>query len=140
MHLRTLLRARMRGFSRWGMELLLSLWQDNNLIVARSAAEVLDEACDEKDNLDVLISQQPAFDESLPLGSFLKARVLGSYVGFQVGQEVARSELDKWRTSLNTAYVHFVERMLSCKLLSPDAADGASYRSYSFGRCGCSRV
>jgi rapamycin-insensitive companion of mTOR len=110
----------MVGFSRWAMELLISLTNDLDIVVARTAVQIIDEACDEKANLDVLVQANPSLQHLSPTAEFLTARILGTVQGFNSSSELVKLELVKWRTTFNRRYVTTVEQLLNSKLLASD--------------------
>ncbi|XP_055330302.1 rapamycin-insensitive companion of mTOR-like [Paramacrobiotus metropolitanus] len=135
LHLRTLLRARLPGFSEWGMELLIGRLQDANIIVAQTAVEIIDEACDEKANLDDFVGREkPRMEHLHPMTDFLTARVLGTKGGFEMMKEMVYMEILKWKDGFNRRYVDIVEHLLSAKLMCGDS-ERSMYRQTS--QCVC---
>ncbi|OQV15503.1 Rapamycin-insensitive companion of mTOR [Hypsibius exemplaris] len=131
LHLRTLLRCRMPGFCPWGMERLIAMTSDLNAVVARTAVDIIDEACDEKANLEAFVHARLSLDHLSPMAEFLTARVLGTVCGFNDFPELVTSEVEKWRFGFNRKYATVVEELLNARFLSSELSDDMFHRHSS---------
>ncbi|XP_025081196.1 rapamycin-insensitive companion of mTOR-like [Pomacea canaliculata] len=113
--LRVLLRSGMQGFNTWGLELLVTQLYDQSKSVAMAALTILDEACDIEVNLQQLIRLRPSLLHLGERGVLLLCRFLSLPSGFRTLRDAnfLTGELEKWRKTYNTRYVHIVEEMLN---------------------------
>ncbi|XP_055330305.1 rapamycin-insensitive companion of mTOR-like isoform X2 [Paramacrobiotus metropolitanus] len=115
--------------------MLIGRLQDANIIVAQTAVEIIDEACDEKANLDDFVGREkPRMEHLHPMTDFLTARVLGTKGGFEMMKEMVYMEILKWKDGFNRRYVDIVEHLLSAKLMCGDS-ERSMYRQTS--QCVC---
>eukprot|EP00002_Diphylleia_rotans_P005434 TRINITY_DN1456_c0_g1_i3.p1 TRINITY_DN1456_c0_g1~~TRINITY_DN1456_c0_g1_i3.p1 ORF type:complete len:936 (-),score=158.70 TRINITY_DN1456_c0_g1_i3:822-3629(-) len=114
-HIKLLWRAGVSDFAKWGIELLVTQVYDPDHEVAQAALMVLDEACDELDCLDCLISKRPNFHHMGQPGKNLMLRLLSTPSGFRYLYEVnaLAPEFSYWRETGNIAYVNNIEIALA---------------------------
>ncbi|XP_076440459.1 rapamycin-insensitive companion of mTOR-like isoform X2 [Babylonia areolata] len=118
--LRVLLRAGTRGFSGWGMELLVTQLYDQSSAVTSTALAILDEACDIEANLLQLIKLRPSVLHLGDGGVMLMCRFLSVSAGFRSLRDAnyIPTELDRWHKTYNARYVTIVEELLNEALTS----------------------
>ncbi|KAK3090902.1 hypothetical protein FSP39_015586 [Pinctada imbricata] len=113
--MRVLLRAKVAGFSSWGVELLVNQLYDQSIQVAQAALAVLDEACDVEACLHSLIKLRPSCLHLGEKGVLLVCRFLSIPKGFKLlfDANYTNNEFHKWATSFNRRYVFIVEELLN---------------------------
>ncbi|KAK8757785.1 hypothetical protein V5799_004581, partial [Amblyomma americanum] len=113
--LRVLLRLELLDFRKWVMELLVTQLCDPNRAVMLTAASILDEACDVKENLEALIALRPVLLSFGDWGLLLHVRFLSLPSGFKylLEAELLESQLRKWDEVDNLRYVKIVEDAIS---------------------------
>ncbi|KAL6050423.1 Peptidyl-prolyl cis-trans isomerase fkbp11 [Balamuthia mandrillaris] len=114
-HMRVLLRAGVANFSAWGIEFLVTQLADSNKRVKELALSILDEACDEDECLESLISKKPrSLLDMGAEGKSLVLRFLSREQGLQYLQETGfvASELELWRQTESQNYVMDIEKAL----------------------------
>ncbi|KAL8596171.1 hypothetical protein ACOMHN_021211 [Nucella lapillus] len=118
--LRVLLRAGTRGFSGWGMELLVTQLYDQSSAVTATALAILDEACDIEANLQQVIKLRPSVLHLGDGGVMLLCRFLSLPSGFRSLRDAnyIPSELERWHKTYNARYVTIVEELLNEALTS----------------------
>ncbi|CAG5123187.1 unnamed protein product [Candidula unifasciata] len=118
--LRVLMRAGTPGFSHWGVELLVTQLYDPEKSVSMSAIRILDEACDNEDNLKNLIKLRPSLLHLGEKGDMLLCRFVSTINGFRSlnNANFIPSQLHKWQQTMNERYVDIVEEMLNEALMS----------------------
>jgi len=126
-HLRILLRAGVSNFNVWGIELLVTQLNDAELDVSNAALAILEEACNEKENLDKLIvkyvnmkTKQPSLLQKGKPGKDLLTQFLSLPNGFNLLKDISfiDSELELWKDVGLVQYVNSVEQALE-KALNP---------------------
>ncbi|KAH7935141.1 hypothetical protein HPB52_004529 [Rhipicephalus sanguineus] len=113
--LRVLLRLELLDFRKWVMELLVIQLCDPNRAVMLTAASILDEACDVKENLEALIALRPVLLSFGDRGLLLHVRFLSVPSGFKymLEAELLAHQLRKWDEVDNLRYVKIVEDAIS---------------------------
>ncbi|KAH6941719.1 hypothetical protein HPB50_022930 [Hyalomma asiaticum] len=113
--LRVLLRLELLDFRKWVMELLVTQLCDPNRAVMLTAASILDEACDVKENLEALIAMRPVLLSFGDRGLLLHIRFLSVPSGFKymLEAELLGHQLHKWDEVDNLRYVKIVEDAIS---------------------------
>ncbi|KAH8035185.1 hypothetical protein HPB51_004426 [Rhipicephalus microplus] len=113
--LRVLLRLELLDFRKWVMELLVIQLCDPNRAVMLTAASILDEACDVKENLEALIALRPVLLSFGDRGLLLHIRFLSVPSGFKymLEAELLAHQLRKWDEVDNLRYVKIVEDAIS---------------------------
>ena len=116
------MRCRTANVAQWGIKLLVDKLFDDSELIATAAVDILDDACDDKMNLEAVVCE---FRSKLPVQSRLDhlglkfklfyTRFLTSTSGFKFLTELSYIELElrRWANSLNVAYVSFVEELLN---------------------------
>ncbi|XP_065290010.1 rapamycin-insensitive companion of mTOR [Dermacentor albipictus] len=113
--LRVLLRLELLDFRKWVMELLVTQLCDPNRAVMLTAASILDEACDVKENLEALIALRPVLLSFGDRGLLLHIRFLSVPSGFKymLEAELLGHQLRQWDEVDNLRYVKIVEDAIS---------------------------
>ncbi|KAG0418966.1 hypothetical protein HPB47_004464 [Ixodes persulcatus] len=114
-YLRVLLRLELLDFRKWAMELLVTQLYDKSRAVSLAASDILDEACDLRENLEALIALRPALLCLGDRGLLLQIRFLSLPSGFKYLLEanVLESELRKWDEVNHLRYVKIVEDVIN---------------------------
>ncbi|KAM7287109.1 rapamycin-insensitive companion of mTOR isoform X2 [Ixodes scapularis] len=114
-YLRVLLRLELLDFRKWAMELLVTQLYDKSRAVSLAASDILDEACDLRENLEALIALRPALLCLGDRGLLLQIRFLSLPSGFKYLLEanVLESELSKWDEVNHLRYVKIVEDVIN---------------------------
>lgn len=101
--LRVLVRAKLPGFSKWGIELLVNQLDDKNRAIALSALDILEEAIHDKMYLESLIALKPSLTHLGDRGLLLLVCFLSLPSGFKFLHDAnfLRSEIEKWKVSFN---------------------------------------
>ncbi|ODM99839.1 Rapamycin-insensitive companion of mTOR [Orchesella cincta] len=109
--LRVLVRAKLPGFSKWGIELLVNQLNDKNRAIALSALDILEEAIHDKMFLESLIALKPSLSHLGDRGLLLLVCFLSLPSGFRFLHDAnfLRSEIEKWKVNFNKRYVELVE-------------------------------
>ena len=118
-----LIRSRTANVAQWGLELLVSQLFDNSKTVAWVALDLLEDACDDKMNLEAVvctIKTRPLSElDHLGLkGILLYSRFLSSNSGFNFLSQknegaFLEQELNRWALGLNLKYVSLMEELLN---------------------------
>ncbi|BFY99539.1 hypothetical protein BsWGS_02579 [Bradybaena similaris] len=118
--LRVLMRAGTPGFCQWGVELLVTQLYDPDKSVSMSAIKILDEACDNEENLKSLIKLRPSLLHHGEKGDMLLCKFVSNIQGFRSlnSANFIPSQLQKWQQTMNERYVDIVEEMLNEALMS----------------------
>jgi len=113
-HMRVLLRAGVQDFYDWGVDFLVKQLNDQDAKVAQLSLSILDEASDEGESLDSLISKKPQLLKMGEAGKNLMLRFLSRSAGFKYLSDIGfvTQELKMWKEQLNVAYVNAVESAL----------------------------
>eukprot|EP01114_Cavostelium_apophysatum_P016624 TRINITY_DN4775_c0_g1_i1.p1 TRINITY_DN4775_c0_g1~~TRINITY_DN4775_c0_g1_i1.p1 ORF type:complete len:1113 (-),score=304.93 TRINITY_DN4775_c0_g1_i1:63-3401(-) len=120
-HMRVLLRAGVQDFSEWGVEFLVKQLNDPDAKVAQIALNILDEACDEVECMEVLIAKKPPHLLKMgEAGKNLALRFLSRPSGFKYLESIGfiAEEMKLWREKLNHDYVINIESNLA-EIFSP---------------------
>lgn len=114
-YLRILLRAGIQDFKKWAIELLVQQFYDKSPSVSLAAANILDEACDDRENLQALISLRPSLLHTGDSGLLLLTRYLSLPNGFKFLRDsnYLDYELKNWQKTYNYKYVKIVENLLN---------------------------
>ena len=118
-----LIRSRTSNVAQWGIQLLVSQLFDMSKTVAWVALHILEDACDDKMNLEAVVcaikTRKLADLNHLGLkGILLYTRFLSSKTGFEYLSEkddgvFLKKELDRWNLELNVRYVSLIEELLN---------------------------
>ena len=134
-----LVRSRTANVAQWGIKLLVDKLLDESELIATAAVDILDDACDDRMNLEAVVCE---FKSKLPplavaaklqhLGlkfTFFYTRFLTSSTGFKFLSELGyvEAELRRWGTGFNVAYVSFVEELLNDGFSRLDDLDEKCY-------------
>ncbi|CAL1528119.1 unnamed protein product, partial [Lymnaea stagnalis] len=113
--LRVLMRAGTPGFHQWGIELLVTQLYDQEKSIVMSAINILDEACDNEENLKNLIKLRPSLLHLGEKGVMLLTRFVSTVQGFRSLNDAnfIFTQLEQWHKSFNEQYVDIVEEMLN---------------------------
>jgi len=114
-HLQLLYRASVNGFHDWGVKFLVAKLGDEDGKVAKLALDVLDEAADDVDCLESLVTRNPnLLSNGLKGGKDLMMRFLTRRSGFQVlsNTDFIKAELRNWRKVEYLEYCAALERQL----------------------------
>ena len=129
-YIRVLIRAEILDFQKWALELLSNQLCDKSSAVVQAALDILDEACDNQENLKTLISLRPSLLHVGDRGLLLFIRYLSTPVGFNFlkNANFLNYELNRWKENFNLKYVKIVEDLLnetlSCHQRSEDGTYG----------------
>ena len=117
-----LVRSRTANVSHWGIQLLVSKLFDESEMIASAAVDILDDACDDKMNLEAVVcefkTKLPAHHLDAHIGlkfTLFYTRFLTSPSGFKLLKELNYIELElrKWSSEYNVAYVAYIEELLN---------------------------
>ncbi|TPX50488.1 hypothetical protein SeLEV6574_g00869 [Synchytrium endobioticum] len=124
-HLRSLLRSNAADFASWGVPLLVTQLYDTNSEVCERAIAVLEEACNDSQNLETVIRLRPSLDSLGECARNLFLRLLSTKSGFEYLREAGYvdSEMEFWYQEGNELYVIYLELSLQ------RALDGKVVRS-----------
>ncbi|XP_059471780.1 rapamycin-insensitive companion of mTOR [Neocloeon triangulifer] len=124
-----LVRAHVKDFEEWGMELLVMQLYDINIQVSLAASEILDEACDYKPYLEALVQLRPTLLQLGDRGRLLLMRFLSTQSGFSYLNDAnfVQNELQLWKHSFNEKYVRIVEAGLHEALTMHQKNEEGSY-------------
>eukprot|EP01087_Luapelamoeba_hula_P013098 TRINITY_DN3724_c1_g1_i3.p1 TRINITY_DN3724_c1_g1~~TRINITY_DN3724_c1_g1_i3.p1 ORF type:complete len:982 (+),score=144.33 TRINITY_DN3724_c1_g1_i3:348-3293(+) len=113
-HLRTLLRAGAPDFASWGIDYLAKQLSDSDAKVWGTAVAILDEACDDPECMESLITKAPPLVTLGKAGFDLWLRFLSTDTGFKHLMSVSfvEPELEKWRNIENVLYAAHLEAVL----------------------------
>ncbi|KAL4236760.1 hypothetical protein ACF0H5_005145 [Mactra antiquata] len=127
--MRVLLRAKIEGFTQWGIEYLVNQLYDQSKCVAMSALTILDEACEIKENLEAIVKMKPSFLHLGEKGVMILCRYMSTPAGFTFLTEAnyTTNELKKWHESFNSRYVKIVEELLNEALTTYEKTYEGSY-------------
>ena len=118
-----LIRSRTSNVAQWGISLLVSQLFDASQTVAWVALHILEDACDDKMNLEAVVcaikTRHLTDLNHLGLkGILLYTRFLSSNNGFEFLSEkddgmFLKKELERWHLELNVRYVSLIEELLN---------------------------
>ena len=114
--LRVLLRIRLRDFRKWALELLITQLADKNQPVVSAALDILDEACESVEHLEVLVSLRPALLHLGDRGVLLIARFASTASGLRYLQDTGllAYELRRWTDGgFQLRYARLAEQFLN---------------------------
>ncbi|KAJ3020885.1 hypothetical protein HKX48_009567 [Thoreauomyces humboldtii] len=119
-HLRAILQLGTPDFSQWGIQLLVTQLYDPSIEVCERAVMVLDQACNDRRNLESVVNLRPSLDHLGQAGNPLLLRFLSTTVGFHYLDDLdyIHNEMDYWFEVGNDHYVIRLELSLS-RALSP---------------------
>ena len=132
-----LIRSRTSNVAQWGINLLVCQLFDPSKTIAWVALEILEDACDDKMNLEAVvcaIKSRPLSDlNHLGLkGVLLYTRFLSSNNGFEFLKEkdegaFLKEEVKRWNQELNLKYVSLIEELLNDGLSKHQLNETRSY-------------
>lgn len=137
-----LLRAGIRNFHRWGIELLVKQLNDQSRSVYLSALATLHEACEVPEYLESLIQLNPSLDVLQEKNMLLLVRLLSSETGLnKLNRNHFVSDLIlKWNTFFNFRYVRLIENEISDALTLHQRNDNGKYdKRASSSRSACKK-
>lgn len=131
--LQVLLRIRAwnhEDFCNWLIEMLVNQLYDDNQTIAMVALNALNEAADNKEYLDVLITLRPSLLHLGDTGLLLLIRFLSTEKGFSYLQAAnfVAPQLQRWANSFNMKYTQIVEGELHDALSQYQRGDDGRYR------------
>ncbi|CAG8659844.1 24353_t:CDS:10, partial [Cetraspora pellucida] len=126
-HLGLILRTSVQKFNEWAIQLLITQLYDPAMEVCQMAVRVLEETCNHKENIELLVKLRPSLDNLGEVGNPLLLRFLSTSIGFKYLSEsdYVEKEMDDWFQSGNQYYVTQLEVSLSNAL----RIDGEEARS-----------
>nr|XP_053655508.1 LOW QUALITY PROTEIN: rapamycin-insensitive companion of mTOR-like [Cherax quadricarinatus] len=127
--LRALVRVGAAHFARWGVELLVAQLYDESRVVSLAALDVLEEACDNEEYLDAILSAPPSVLHLGDRGQLLMAKLISSPRGFRAYHEANFSNtlLDKWSTTYNYKYVKLMQTAVADSLTQHQRGEDGAY-------------
>jgi rapamycin-insensitive companion of mTOR len=104
-----------RTNSHWALRLVLTQLYDPDVEVCETAVKILEEACNQRSNLDFVVKCRPLLDHLGEIGAPLLLRFLSTSVGYHYlnGLDYITQEMDDWFLGRNDAYVTLVEASLA---------------------------
>ncbi|RWS26243.1 rapamycin-insensitive companion of mTOR-like isoform X1 [Leptotrombidium deliense] len=128
-YLRVLLRAKLKDFNKWALELLAQQLSDKSDAVVIAAAEIIDESLDDDTNLESLITLRPSLLHIGDRGILLMTRYFSSKNGFKSlkEQNYLKYEMDRWKQTFNLKYVRIVEDVLNEALTYHHRSEDGTY-------------
>ncbi|KAJ3087070.1 hypothetical protein HK102_011873 [Quaeritorhiza haematococci] len=126
-YLRYLLRTGTQDFWDWGIRMLVMQLYDPVTEIGAKAVDVLDEACNDRRNLEMVVYLRPTFEHLGAAGNALFLRLLSISSGFVYLQELdyVENEMDDWFERGNEEYVTRLELSM-VRALSPNRDGKAS--------------
>lgn len=126
-YVRYIMRSEVMGFSQWGISLLINQLYDPSLEVCERAVAVLDEACRDPANLEMLVSLRPSLDHLGEIASPLLFRFLATPLGFAYLCEIeyTEKEMSFWNAEGNVKYAIQQELALAKSMQSKDKSPKA---------------
>ncbi|CAG8797835.1 18730_t:CDS:2, partial [Dentiscutata erythropus] len=114
-HLGLILRTSPKKFNEWGIQLLITQLYDPAMEVCQMAVQVLEETCNQKENIELLVKLRPSLDNLGEVGNPLLLRFLSTSIGFKYLSEsnYVEKEMDDWFQSRNQYYVTQLEVSLA---------------------------
>lgn len=114
-HLGVILRTSVQKFNEWAIQLLITQLYDPAMEVCQMAVRVLEETCNHKENIELLVKLRPSLDNLGEVGNPLLLRFLSTSIGFNYLSEsdYVEKEMDDWFQSGNQYYVTQLEVSLS---------------------------
>ncbi|CAG8628166.1 8090_t:CDS:10, partial [Acaulospora morrowiae] len=114
-HLGLILRTSPNKFNEWGIQLLITQLYDPAMEVCQVAVRVLEETCNHKENIELLVKLRPSLDNLGEVGNPLLLRFLSTSIGFKYLSEsdYVEKEMDEWFQSRNQYYVTQLEVSLA---------------------------
>lgn len=112
-HLRTLVSAD-RQTQKWAVSLLVGQLYDPDMEVCRATVQVLEQFCNNSENLEHLVSLSPSLDHLGDIGAPLLLLFLSTSTGFTHLQDsgYVLTEMDNWVHGMNDIFVFSVEEYL----------------------------
>ncbi|CAJ0754406.1 3948_t:CDS:10 [Entrophospora sp. SA101] len=97
-HLGVILRTSAKMFNEWGIPLLITQLYDPAMEVCQMAVRVLEETCNHKENIELLVKLRPSLDHLGEIGNPLLLRFLSTSIGFKYLYEFdyVEKEMDEW--------------------------------------------
>ncbi|KAF9918100.1 hypothetical protein BX616_010197 [Lobosporangium transversale] len=129
-HLGTVIKNDKNEFTDWGIRLLCTQLCDPSLEVCYMAVKVLDEACAQRKNLDLLIRLRPNLDHLGEAGNPLLLRFLSTSKGFRYLNDMSyiEGQMDDWFMFANRQYMIQTEvklaRAMEIQRFNPFSEDG----------------
>uniref|UniRef100_A0A0K2V7N4 Rapamycininsensitive companion of mTORlike [Saccoglossus kowalevskii] n=1 Tax=Lepeophtheirus salmonis TaxID=72036 RepID=A0A0K2V7N4_LEPSM len=139
-----LIRSKSANVAQWGISLLVQQLYDPSPIIYSTALELLDEACDDKMNLEAVIcsfaSQKNKFKERISKAKSLRwslilTRFVGSSNGFKLLSHInlVEDEIKKWGSEYNLQYVKLVEELLNESFTLHQRDEDGTYGRRKYG-------
>ncbi|XP_065214421.1 rapamycin-insensitive companion of mTOR isoform X2 [Planococcus citri] len=118
------------SFRNWAIEMLANQLHDDNNAISSIALNALNEAADNKDYLEALISLRPSLLHLGDKGLLLLIRFLSTEKGFSYLQAAnfVAPQLQRWATSFNAKYTQIVEGELHDAMSQYQRGDDGRYR------------
>ncbi|CAI2163170.1 13482_t:CDS:10 [Funneliformis geosporum] len=97
-HLGQVLRTSSKKFNEWGIQLLITQLYDPAMEVCQMAVRVLEETCNHKENIELLVKLRPSLDHLGEVGNPLLLRFMSTSIGFNYLSEFdyVEKEMDEW--------------------------------------------
>lgn len=134
-----LLRAGLRHFEQWGVELLVTQLFDQSKAVSLIALSILHEACEQKSCLEKLVTLKPDLLHLGDKGLLLLIRFLSVPSGFELlnKDQFVCNEIKRWAEHFNYKYVRLMESELLDSLTLHQRSEYGRYdRRHSTVRAG----
>lgn len=134
-----LLRAGLRHFEQWGVELLVTQLFDQSKAVSLIALSILHEACEQKSCLEKLVTLKPDLLHLGDKGLLLLIRFLSVPSGFELlnKDQFVCNEIKRWSEHFNYKYVRLMESELLDSLTLHQRSEYGRYdRRHSTVRAG----
>ncbi|XP_050435860.1 rapamycin-insensitive companion of mTOR [Adelges cooleyi] len=115
----------------WILELLISQISDDNPVVSMAALEAVDEACDYKDYLKILIGLRPNVLHNSDQGLLILVRFLSDPAGYKYlsDSSFVMNQLHNWGTHFNLRYVLIIEGELHDQLTLHQRHEDGHYKT-----------
>ena len=112
--------------TQWALKLVLTQIYDPDVEVGETAIRILEEACNERHNLDFVVKCRPSLDHLGELGAPLLLRFLSTSIGYHYlnGLDYIAQEMDDWFLGRNDSYVAMVEASLARACIDQDGQRG----------------
>ncbi|PHZ16464.1 uncharacterized protein RHIMIDRAFT_62286 [Rhizopus microsporus ATCC 52813] len=122
-HIGMIMRQSEAEHNDWVIRLLVTQLYDTHMDVCQTAVNLLDEACENQANLELLVKYRPSLGHLGEIGNPLLLRFLSTSTGFRYLNKLGyvQKEMDEWLARGNQNYVTQLELSLARALInSPD--------------------